>query len=169
MTDFNMFMPTVKNGSVTYYQPETLDVLKAIKELKEQGFLFKMDIVPVLMDRGFSITVEDSVEELQKAFSDADSKDVQTKVITELARQSGQLEVVTGRMDGLTDRIDGQDELLEQQVKRLEDQDGRITVATDEMAAIKLQLEEVVKQLAVANERIEAEASKGFFARLLGK
>lgn len=166
LTDFAMFMPTIKQGSVTYYKPETLDVLKAIKEIKEQGYLFKMDIVPVLMERGFAVTVEESAQELQKAFSEADTKDVTTKVIAELARQAGQIDEMTERTDELDGRVT---ELGRITADRLDGHDGQMTEVMRMMQEMQIQLAEAKSEAAAANERAEraeAEAKKPFWKKI---
>lgn len=151
INEFSMFMPTIKHGNVTYYRPESIDVLRAIKELKEQGYLFKPDIVPKLMSRGFPITAEEAVEDVQKAFSQPDTRDGVVKVVTELHRQSEALELLTEHAEGLAHRVSDHDE-------RMDGQDGRITETAQQVENLLRTVDEMKRQLAQARD--EAAAAK---------
>jgi hypothetical protein len=74
VTDFHVYIPTVKHGAVTYYKPEALDVLKAIREMRELD-QSKVQIMELLAKRGFPITVEEAVADVERVVAGADSRD----------------------------------------------------------------------------------------------
>ncbi|WP_124118907.1 MerR family transcriptional regulator, partial [Paenibacillus xylanexedens] len=71
VTEFHVYIPTVKHGAVTYYKPEALDVLNAIRELRELDNS-KVQIMELLAKKGFPVTVEEAVEDVERVLSGAD-------------------------------------------------------------------------------------------------
>lgn len=167
VTEFHVFIPTVKHGSVTYYKPEALDVLKAIRELRELD-QSKVQIMELLSKRGFPVTVEEAVEDVERVLSGADSRDTLLTVMQTM----GQAIVKLGDQDGSINRIETR---IEEHSERLDEQDGRISETVDQVAELHRMVEEMKCQLDATKaeaaaaqeraERAEAEANKPWWRR----
>jgi DNA-binding transcriptional MerR regulator len=158
--EFNVYIPKVKHGSINYYKPETIDVLLFIKQCRDQNYQ-KHQIMEMLAEKGFPITVEDAVEDVKKALEGDTPRDtllavMQTmgQAVSRMAEQDGRLDEQERTLKTLQEKQDGQDERLSGIEKR-----------TDEIEYLKKEIETLKKELAAAQE----EKKKGFFARLFGK
>lgn len=60
VTEFQVFIPTIKDGAFTLYKPEALEVLNVIKVMREQN-LPKAEIFALLQQKGFPVTVDEAV------------------------------------------------------------------------------------------------------------
>ena len=176
--DFNVYIPKVKHGSVTYYKPETIDVLLFIKQCREQHYQ-KNQIMEMLSEKGFPITVEEAVEDVKRALEGTNSRDTLLTVMQTMGQAVTKIAEQDERMDRFDERMERQDGALKtlhlsqsEQVGRIDDLEKR----TDEIDYLKQEMELMKKQLAAAKEQlerteIELEASKnkkGFFSRLFG-
>lgn len=160
LTEFHVFIPTIKHGNVTYYKMETLDVLKYIKSLRERNYS-KPQIMVMLSEKGFPITVEEAVEDVRKIMNDGTYRDtlmtvMQTmgQAVTELADQNKALQAVQQEQNGMNGRITE----VEQQIKKL-----------DEVEVLRLQIEELRSEIAATKEEAAAAKNKSFFSRLFNK
>src|SRR5690606_26097314 len=63
--DFNIYIPKVKQRSVTYYKPEAIDVLWFIKQCSEKNYR-KDQIMRLLAEEGFPIAIQESAEDIKK-------------------------------------------------------------------------------------------------------
>ncbi len=153
--DFNVYIPKVKQGNVTYYRPESIDVLKFIKQCRDQN-LQKPQIMELLAKKGFPITVEDAIEDVKKAL-EVDSSPRDT------------LLTVMQTMGQAVSKIAEQDERLSKQDERL----TYIEKRTDEIEYLKSEFEKLKKELAATKEELataqEQEKKKGFFSRLFSR
>lgn len=134
MIEFHVYIPTVKDGGMTYYKPETLDVLYEIKRLRDEGYA-KVQIMKLLAERGFPITVEDAVQDVQELVRDgSDYKGALLTVMQTMGQAVVQIGEQTDRLDRHEDRLDGQD--------------GR-------MIEMEMQLAKVIQELAVTKEQLD--------------
>ncbi|ASN05547.1 hypothetical protein CFK40_11265 [Virgibacillus necropolis] len=62
--DFNFYIPDTERRDDTYYHPEAIDVLKFIKECKNQHYQ-KPEIMEMLANKKFPITIEKTKEDVQ--------------------------------------------------------------------------------------------------------
>jgi DNA-binding transcriptional MerR regulator len=159
--DFNVYIPKVKRGNVTYYRPETIDVLKFVKQCRDQNYQ-KPQIMEMLAKKGFPITVDEAVEDIKKALEFDSPRDTLLTVM----QTQGQALVKIAEQD---ERLDKQDESLKALEDKGNEQDGRLNELEKRNAEIdylKQELEEMKKQLAATLEKNE---KKSFWGRLLGK
>lgn len=153
--DFNVFIPKVRHGNVTYYKPETIDVLLFIKRCREQNY-HKQQIMELLSEKGFPITVEEAVEDVKRALEGDTPRDT----LLAIMQTMGQAVAKIAEQD---ERLNGQDESLKTLENKLSDQDGRLErleKRTDEIDYLKQQIQDLQKELAAAQEK------KSFWARI---
>src|SRR5690606_32263287 len=143
--EFHMYIPTVKQGAVTYYRPETINVLNVIKELRQDGYA-KPQILELLGRRGFPITVEEASEDIQKIVSQADARDTLINVmqgmsiaVTEIGKQTDRLNQHELQLSRQTERIEGQDERINELERTLIELKRELLVTQEELAATKEQ------------------------------
>lgn len=133
LVEFQVYIPTVKQGAVTYYLPETIDVLLAIKELREQNYA-KPDIMSMLADKGFPITIKEAADDVERVLQKADYRDGFMMMMQTIGETVG--------------KIGEQTERINKQERRLDDQDGRMT-------EIGKMIEELQTELAATKEELE--------------
>ncbi|GLV14993.1 hypothetical protein Heshes_26790 [Alicyclobacillus hesperidum] len=155
--EFHVFIPTVKEGAVTLYKPEAIDVLNSIKKMREQN-LPKQEIYALLQQQGFPVTVEEAAEDVQKALGKLDARkqllDVMNQVgnaLEKLADQEEAIEYIEKRQNTLSDH---QKFLSEQQSA----QDGRMTDLERTVQQLAAQLE--AARTEIASTRAELEKRK---------
>lgn len=150
LLEFHVYIPKVKQGKVTYYKKEALEVLQFIKGCREKNY-DKSQIFQLLADKGFPITVEEAVQDVKK-------------VIEESSRDS--LLMIMQTMGQAINKIAEQDEKISETKKVIEYQQERIELLEKrikEMDEIRTELERVRKEIVAAKEK------KGFLSRLFGK
>lgn len=172
VTEFHVFIPTVKHGAVTYYKPEALDVLNAIRELRELDYS-KVQIMELLTKKGFPVTVEEAVEDVERVLSGADPRDTLLTVMQTM----GQAVVEIGKQTERQNRIETR---IEEQSERLDGQDGRISETVGQVDELRRTVEEMQRQLAeaqaeaaaarseAAEAKEQANKRRGLFGRLFG-
>ena len=163
--DFNVYIPKVKQGNVTYYKPETIDVLNFIKKCREQNYQ-KHQIMQLLTEKGFPITVEEAIEDVKNALEVENPRDTLLAVM----KTMGQAVSKIAEQD---ERLDGQDEALKTLESRQVGQDERLNdleERTSDLDYLKQEIETLKKELAVTQEELKKEQNKpSFFSRLFGK
>ncbi|GAA3332265.1 hypothetical protein GCM10020331_091760 [Ectobacillus funiculus] len=140
----------VRQGKVTYYRKEVLEVLQFIKGCREKNY-DKSQIFQLLADKGFPITIEEAAQDVKK-------------VIEESSRDS--LLTIMQTMGQAVSKIAEQDEQIRETKKVIEYQQERIELLErriKEMDEIRTELERVRKEIAVAKEK------KRFLAVFFGK
>lgn len=190
--DFQAFIPTVREGRSIYYKPEAVDVLLAIKRMREEG-LDKTRIARELPSLGFAMDHDAMINKVEKARGHAEQANhargrdafltvMQTMSIamermTELERE---VQESKGRMVE-QDRINRElTELIEKQAVALEQQEKYIEESLqvrDQKLMESLRLSQEAKREIVAVEEtrqkemdeIRQRQSKGFLARLFGR
>ncbi|TDY38982.1 MerR-like DNA binding protein [Alicyclobacillus sacchari] len=137
ISEFQVFIPIIKEGALTYYKPESVNVLQTIKTMREQN-MPKSEIYAVLQQRGFPITISEAEEDVQKVLGKLDARkqllDVMNQVgnaLERLADQEETIEHIEKRQDALSD----QQKFLSE---RQDEADGRVT----ELEQLVHQLEE---------------------------
>lgn len=164
VTDFHVFIPTVKHGAVTYYRPEALDVLRVIRELRELDHS-KVQIMELLAKRGFPITVEEAVADVERVVAGADSRDTLLTVMQTM----GQAVVEIGKQDGRINRVESR---ADEHHERLDGYDGRLAETANDVTDLRHAMEEMKIQLAEAKAAAAAAkelANKSFWKKLFGK
>lgn len=96
MNEFSAYIPVVREGSVTFYRPETVDVLLAIQELRLKGHA-KSEIVSLLADRKFAINENQAIS--------IASQDTPTQMLATLSLAMGRLADQGGRIEALEREI----------------------------------------------------------------
>ncbi len=66
VAEFQVFIPTMQDGAITWYPREALEVLTAIKAMREQN-LPKPEIYARLHQKGFPVTVKEAVNDVHRA------------------------------------------------------------------------------------------------------
>jgi DNA-binding transcriptional MerR regulator len=163
--DFNVYIPKVKQGNVTYYKPEAIDVLLFIRQCREQNYQ-KHQIMEMLADKGFPITVEDAVQDIRKALEGDTPRDTLLAVMQTMGQAVSKLAEQDERIDELDERADEHGKALKTLEERQVGQDERLTgleKQTDEIEFLKRELESLKMELAASQEK------KGFWARLFNK
>ena len=114
VTEFRVFIPTIKDGALTWYKPEALDVLNAIKVMREQN-LPKAEIYARLQQKGFPVTVEEAGNDVQRAVGPLDARkklwDVMNQVghaLERLANHEDAMDVLASQQKSLGERQDEQ-------------------------------------------------------------
>ena len=169
--DFSVYIPKVKHGNVTYYKAETIDVLNFIKQCRDQNYQ-KQQIMQMLSEKGFPITVEDAIEDVKKALEVESPRDtllavMQTmgEAVADIADQQERLDGHDKLLESLGEKQNGQDESL----KTLERRQGEIEKRTDEVDYLKQEIEALRKELAATKEEVKEIDSRSFFKRLFGR
>lgn len=119
LDEFAIYIPIIRKGNVKYYQQSTIDVLQAIRELREEGFS-KIEIMDRLQERGFAMTVTE--EEASTALNDT---------------RGGHRDNMMSMMKELVTR---QMEQLQNHEQRIDANDGRVTNVERELYEVKEQL-----------------------------
>ncbi len=156
--DFNVYIPKTKHGNITYYKPEAIEVLAFIKQCRDQNYQ-KHQIMEMLAEKGFPITVNEAVEDVKKALEVDSPRDtllavMQTmgKSVAKIAEQDERILEHEKTLKMVQEKHDGQE-------KRMIELERR----TDEIELLKRELEAIKMELTAAKEK------KGFFARLFGR
>lgn len=156
--DFNIYIPQSKKGNVTYYRPETIDVLMFIKQCREQNYQ-KQQIMEALAAKGFPVTVEEVKNDAEKAISnDINSQD------------NHDFLAVIQTMGQAVQQLSDQDESIKYLRDKGREHEGRmneIERRTEETGEtiddLKAEIEELKQELAATKEK---KRKQGFWARL---
>ncbi|RED51138.1 MerR family transcriptional regulator [Cohnella lupini] len=157
VTEFAVYIPTVKHGAVTYYKPEALDVLNYIRELREQE-QSKVQIMQLLAKKGFPITVEEAVEDVQRVLSGADPRDTLLTVMQTMGQAVVEIGKQTERQNRIETRISEQNDRMDGQDGRIQTVEGKQDEAAGRMTDLEQKIEEMRQQL--VNAQAEAAAAK---------
>lgn len=155
--EFHMYIPTVKQGAVTYYRPETIDVLNVIKELRQEGYA-KPQILEILARRGFPVTVEEASEDVQRIVSQGDARDT-------LINAMQGMSIAVAEIGKQTDRLNQHELQLSKQTERIEGQDERISVLEKTLIELQRELISTKEELAATKEQTQ----KSLWKRVFGK
>jgi DNA-binding transcriptional MerR regulator len=132
--EFHMFIPTTKEGSVTYYRPEGIPVLQTIKQLREKNYA-KPEILKELSKR-FSMTIDgEAAKDMAIIMSEQPLVPDLLKGLVQIANRSKQ-----------------HTDLLQKHHTRFNDQDKRFEHQEDEIQRVKIRLDEVINELAITNK-----------------
>ncbi|MEK4715916.1 MerR family transcriptional regulator [Sporosarcina sp. FSL K6-5500] len=162
--DFSVYIPKVKQGSVIYYKSETIDVLKFIKLCREQHYQ-KPQIMQMLADKGFPITVEEAVEDVRRAMEGDTPRDTLLTVMQTMGQAMTEL-------TGQNERLDGHDKVLKTLSEQQNGQNERmesIEKRADEIEILKQDMEALRQELAATKEELNERNSGSFFGRIFGR
>lgn len=139
LTEFQIFIPTIKQGSVVYYLPETIDVLLAIKELRSLNYT-KPEIMNMLRDRGFPITVKEAIEDAEKVIQKADYRDgflaimhSMSETVARIGEQAEQLNQHEHKIERHRERLDGQDGRIEELIQMVQYLQNEVAVTKEQL------------------------------------
>jgi len=161
INEFHMYIPTVKDGQTTYYKREAVDVLLAIKEMRDKG-VPKIEISKRLAER-FPVNAEDtssptesegSERRTDTALAIASMTSMLGKVVEQLERQDERIRQLEELNRELMEKIDAQNRYIEKRDRQL-------------MDSIRESLE-VRRQLAASQEEARTR-KRGWLSRLFGK
>jgi MerR HTH family regulatory protein len=151
INDYPAFIPTIKDGSSTYYKPEAIDVLLYIKELRELNYA-KPEIASKLVEKGFAINADEVTEQLVKTKERAVNSDALNAVMTTM-----------GKFLEKSIAQDGRITELEKAVRETES--NREETAAALLERFEKQDEEIRK----LRSELEEERKKSVWQRLFGK
>jgi len=136
LIEFHVYVPKVKQGAITFYKPEAVDVLKAIKELREQGY-HKVQIFEILAERGFPVTVDEAVEDMKRVLQMQREQQPRDAVFA-VAQTAAQLSAKMSEID----------EAVQELGRKQDETDGRIAELERQLEAVRRELEQTKAELA---------------------
>jgi len=74
MDDFNVYIPKSESQQVTYYHPESIDVLKFIKTCKSQNYT-NTQIKEMLTNRNIPVKSDHTLDDIQRSIDNGSYKD----------------------------------------------------------------------------------------------
>ena len=165
LEDFNIYIPKIKQGSVIYYRTETIEILLFIKKCREQHYQ-KDQIMEMLSDEGFPITVEDAVDDIKRALnSEGTPRDTLITIMQTTAQAITKIAEQDVRLDKQDDSLKI---LLKNQTLHIEKLE-QMEIRTNEIEFLRNEFEKLNRELAITKEELENQKKKGFFSRLFGK
>lgn len=145
ITEFQIFVPTVKNGAVTYYRPEALEVLQAIREFRELDYS-KVQIMELLAKKGFPVTVEEAAEDANRILVDSDHRDG----LFFLMQNVGQAMTEIGKHE---ERLKLQSDLLNGQGEKVTETAYQVLALQKTVLDLESRLEEAQKQIIAIQQK----------------
>ncbi|WP_077303982.1 MerR family transcriptional regulator [Terribacillus halophilus] len=155
--DFAVYIPKVKQGNVTYYKPETIDVLKFIKQCRDQNY-HKAQIMQLLSEKGFPVTVDEAIEDVKQAIEADNPRDN----LMNMMMMTGQ---AVAKLADQDERLNGHDESLrslEERQRRQEELAREILRETREVAkdvedvnSLRQQVNELQEAMAATQEALD--------------
>jgi DNA-binding transcriptional MerR regulator len=138
--DFAVYIPKVKQGNVTYYKPETIDVLKFIKQCRDQNY-HKAQIMQLLSEKGFPVTVDEAIEDVKQAIEVDSPRDnlmnvmmMTGQAVAKLADQDERLNGHDESLRSLEERNRKQEEMVREILRRVEKVDSYVKELEQEVA-----------------------------------
>lgn len=141
VTEFQVFIPTIQDGTFTWYPPEAIEVLAAIKALRAEH-LSKPEIYERLHQQGFPVTVQEAVDDVHRAIAQRDPRQSLLEVMNQVGTA---LERLVTQENTLNTIMNLQNALIHQQ----NEQDGRMTDLERTVQALQLELEATKTELAI--------------------
>ncbi|MBR8646365.1 MerR family transcriptional regulator [[Brevibacterium] frigoritolerans] len=156
ISEYSMYIPIVQQGNRTYYKPETIDVLTAVKELRERDFS-KTQIAEELASR-FTINADETVDLIKRTADNPEKTDGLIAVMSTMSKALDHL----GRQD---ERLREQDSKVAELERKQADYDEIMEKLRSEVAASR----EKSAELEAKIRAMEEEKPKGFWTKLFGK
>lgn len=152
--DYAAFVPTVQQGNKTYYRVEAVEVLKAVKEMRDRD-VSKTQIAEELAKQ-FPIDADIMAGTIEKArLGETDKSDAMITVMATMSKVF---------------------EHMERQDERIRRQDEQVAIMAEEVIKVS---EGIQKELAASREKTEElekkirelqeEKAKGFWGKLFSK
>ncbi len=141
MTEFQVFIPTIQDGAVTWYPPEAIDVLTMIKALRADH-MSKPEIYARLHQQGFPMTVQDAVDDGHRAIAQPNSGQSLLEAMHQVGTALERLVTQEDTLKALTNR---QNAWVHQQ----NEQDGRMTDLERTVQTLQAELEATKIELAI--------------------
>lgn len=158
--DFNIYIPQLKQGNVTYYRTETIDVLMFIKQCREQNYQ-KQQIMQALVTKGFPVTVEEAREDAENAISKHTGQDM-ADFLTVIQTMGQAVQKLSDQDESLQDLQD----MGEAHEGRMDEMEKRTEQTSETVDHLKQEILALKKELAAAREK---EEKQGFWSRLFKK
>lgn len=153
--EFADFLEIVEEGRAKFYKPSAIEVLKVVKELREED-MPKAAIAQVLVRRGFAVNAEPTKSKIETAIEEVSD-----------GKSDKQNEFVMALMASMT-----------RTVEKLADQDVKVAELERKQAEYKELMKELRNEVAASREKsaeleakikaMEEEKPKGFLAKLFG-
>lgn len=153
--DYKIYIPTVQQGNKTYYKPETVDVLLAVKELRDRD-VSKTQIAEELASR-FTINADETAGIIKKTADNPEKTDAMIAVMSTMGKALDHL----GRQD---ERLREQDSKVAELERKAESYDEMMKKLQDEVAASR----EKSAELEAKIKAMEEEKPKGWLSKLFG-
>lgn len=157
ISEYHMYIPIVQQGNKTYYRTETLDVLRAIKDLRDRD-VSKTQIAENLAQK-FPInadSISGTIEKVQQG--QAEKTDAMIAVMSSVGKALEHL----GRQD---ERIREQDYKLAELERKQKDYDELMEIMKKEAATSREKSEELELKI----QSMQGEKTKGFWEKLFKK
>lgn len=172
LQEFSSFIPKIKSGQTVYYKPQAVEVLRAVKNMREQG-LDKNQIALELPKMGFSIDSDETINKVQKSQERAEqseNRDALMTVMQTMAKTMERMTELEKEIDETKKRQIEQERKNEELEKQIEEQQRYIKQGLEErdrklMESLR-EIQEVKKKVAAVKEDRK---NKGFFARIFNK
>ncbi|HLR63572.1 MAG TPA: MerR family transcriptional regulator [Lentibacillus sp.] len=133
--DFNVYVPKTKLNNVTYYRPDGVDVLKFIKQCKEQNYE-RQQIREILANSTFPIRLENIQDMSENTHNENDKVNMLTMMQT-IGKIVSNVEDQQHLVGIIEEKQKNQNKLIKDIKKR-----------TDEISHLKEEIETLKQQLA---------------------
>lgn len=143
--DFSIYIPQLKKGNVTYYRPETIDVLQFIKQCREHNY-HKQQIMVALSDNGFPVTVEEAKDDAEQSVgpqANSDNHDFLSAMQTmgqafqKLSDQDESIKSLRDKNERHEGRMDEVEKRTDQNNKTIDELRQEVKTLKEELAATK--------------------------------
>jgi DNA-binding transcriptional MerR regulator len=167
INDFSVYIPKLKQGQITYYKPEAMEVLLTVKELREQGY-DKNQIGVLLGEKGFTINSDEIEGRIKTAVKTADRKseqegrDTYLTVMQTVGQLMEHIAKQDGRLSDLEKQLSDQGQVIKKQQEYI---DERIKERDQKLMESIRQVQKVKEQIAAEKENKD----RGFFSRIFKK
>ena len=117
LEEFKIFIPRQQDGFNTFYLEDAITVLRTIQELRTTGY-GKADILRILHEKNFPITVEEDVDQVEQLLSSLDGR----KQMVTLIEQMGEAVSQIANQDRRITSVQAQQETTSREVESLREQ-----------------------------------------------
>lgn len=155
--DFNVYIPKIKQGNITFYNSDTIEVLLFIRKCREKNYQ-KNQIMQLLSENGFPITVNEVIEDMEKIVEGDNPREKFLKVMENMSES---IEKIGEQQKALKEHDKSIKSLKEKQIE----QQNRL----DEINQMREKLNRFEKELASTKEELKEEKNMSLFKKLFRK